>query len=65
MDIIDGALKSRDGQHKFHPETTIANVIGLEAQLAKAIVNLTANGGMTAQRLILPLRLAQVPAVVL
>lgn len=45
MDTIDGALKSKDGQRKFYPETTIANVIGLEAQLAKAITNLTANGG--------------------
>ena len=46
MDTIDGALKSKDGQHKFHPETTIQKVIGLEAELAKAITNLTANGGM-------------------
>ena len=46
MDTISGALKSKDGQNKFHPETTIANVIGLEAELAKAITNLTANGGV-------------------
>ena len=45
MDTISGALQSKDGQHKFYPETTIANVIGLETQLAKAITNLTANGG--------------------